>query len=84
LKGQIWHADRAKTVIPTRERLLRVSVDSVADWIVILSASSLDVVEKALAAEFSLAQLATAGAAPGTEVGIYVLEYALEKPANAT
>jgi hypothetical protein len=84
LKGQIWHADRAKTVIPTRERLLRGAADSVADWIVTLGASSLDVVEEALAEEFSLVELAAAGALPGIEVGIYALEYALEKFTDPT
>lgn len=79
LKAQLWEADKPATTIASGERALRGARDRLADWVVVLSASSPAVLDSLLASHFHPDRLRESGALPEPAVGVYALQLTLER-----
>lgn len=79
LKAQLWEAEAGASAIPTGDKALRDKPDLHSKWALIVSGVSQQALRAAVAAHLSDEALAALGFAPGSALGFYSLQAALEK-----
>ncbi len=77
--GQIWRADPESTLVPAEERDLRPEPDQVADLVVFVEATDVELLSGLADGELSSAGLSAHGAAAGAQTTVHRLLCSVEK-----